>query len=200
MKQDSVINEIPLRPKTALSSATPFEQELITAVIGRILSLTSDVRNSGLDEDTLGEPTDIAARMIAAIPRSDPFNLELGPFYTALTLAKWKGVTRQYIHELTKQRRILVLTTADNRKVYPSYQFGIKGATLPHLADILDVLSENADPWAQAMWFVTRSAALNNRTPADHLKRGGDGAAAILAARQSMTIFEGAPLNEATGS
>lgn len=175
-------------------TATPFEQELIDTLVVRIMKLTGSVRGAGLAEDSLGSPADLAVRMVAAIPRSDPFNMELGPFYSTVSLAKWKGVTRQYIYELVKQRRILSLTTADERKVYPAYQFGPKGADMPHLASILDVLSENADPWAQAMWFVTSSAALDDMTPSEFLRRGGDGAAAVRAARQSMTIFAGSPV------
>jgi hypothetical protein len=173
------------------SATTDFERELIDAVTCRIRMLTADVREAGVDERALGDVEEIADRMIASIPRAHPLNLELGPFYTSMSLSKWMGVTKQYLHELVRQRRILALTTADNHKVYPSFQFGLSGSPLSGLAAVLGVLDRELEPWTEAMWLVTRNAALKNATPVDWLKDGGDLAVVVLSANQSLQVFAG---------
>lgn len=181
------------------STATEYERALTVAVLGRLNTVIAELRESGLDERSLGEPVQLAERMVASIPRVDPFNLELGPFYTTSSLTKWLEVSRQYIHELTRQRRILALSTADNFKVYPSFQFSLKGAMMPHLADVLTVLEQHLEPWTQAMWFVTEKEELHGRTPAQWLMGGGEAAPVVQSAREHMELFAGAPTAQAAG-
>jgi hypothetical protein len=173
--------------------AATFSDELIAELSSRIDRLVLSVAAAGHDAYTLGTPADLADHMVASIPRSDPLNLEIGPFYTTASLTRWMGVSRQYVLELVKQRRILSLTTADKHKVYPSRQFGIRGAPMLHMADILAILDPYIDPWTEAMWLMTPSEALGDRTPIEHLAQNRGHEAVLLAAHQSIQIFGGRP-------
>jgi hypothetical protein len=173
--------------------AATFCDELMTELSSRIERLVLSLTAAGHDAYTLGAPADLADHMVASIPRSDPLNLEIGPFYTTASLTRWMGVSRQYVLELVKQRRILSLTTADNHKVYPSRQFGLRGAPMLHMADILAILDPFIDPWTEAMWLVTPSEALGDRTPIEHLAENRGHEAVLLAAHQSVQIFGGQP-------
>jgi hypothetical protein len=139
--------------------------------------------------------TDLTAlRMVASIPQMDPFNDRLGPFYTTASLTKWLGVSRQYVHEITKQRRLLVLTTADGFNVYPSFQFNLRGSALPHLPALISALETHLEPWTQAMWLITKSDELDGLTPASWLMGGGSVDAAVSAAEGYKDLLNGGPM------
>ena len=77
------------------------------------------LRQQGHDADALGDPDDLAARMLATVPEPSPWD-ELGPFYSTAGLARvLGGVSRQAIEERRRRRTVLALRTADDAWVYP---------------------------------------------------------------------------------
>lgn len=153
-----------------MNSTRAYEKDLTEALLTRLSGVFERLAAFDKDPESLGEVSVIADRMVASIPQSNSLNLELGPFYTTSALTKWLGVTRQYVFELTKQKRILALTTADRHRVYPAFQFGIRGATLPGLPKAITALSPIVEPRTIGMWLVTGQPELDGLTPAAWLQ------------------------------
>lgn len=92
-------------------------------------------------------------------PRTDPdadgtLEALTGPFYNHTSAATALHTTPDQLAHLADTRQVLRLTTGDGTHVYPTRQFTAAGHTIPHLADVLQALTEgDADPWAQAMWL-----------------------------------------------
>jgi len=94
--------------------------------------------------------------------------------------------TRQAVSDMVKRGRLLALRTADGRLAYPAFQFGPAGRPYPVLPFVLGTLREaGADPHTVASWFVTPKALLDDKSPAEWLKRGGDDAPVREAARRA---------------
>jgi hypothetical protein len=105
----------------------------------------------------LGSLEAVADRMIAAIPnQASPWAAVVGPVYTAKSLERWLGISRQAVSQHAKARRLLRLTTADGVAVFPAFQFDDVGARLPGLKPVLDTLAGGLnDPWTWAAWLNT---------------------------------------------
>ncbi|QNE48660.1 hypothetical protein F1C58_16515 (plasmid) [Glaciihabitans sp. INWT7] len=168
-----------------------FKTELLSAIDEKLELVVARMGREHRDISELGDVGVLADRVIASIPRVSSSNLELGPFYTTASLNKWLEVTRQYVYELSRQRRILVLETSDRVKVYPAFQFGLRGALLPHLPAVLKILDEQLEPTTQAMWLITPQTDLDGLTPARWLRAGRDGKAVLASARRYMAKFDG---------
>ncbi|WAC50234.1 hypothetical protein [Frigoribacterium sp. SL97] len=174
-----------------MNQISDYKKELIDAIAERLDSVFDNLEESGREPRNLGDIAVLADRVVAGIPRSSPINLELGPFYTTASLTRWLGVTRQYVHELVRQRRILSLTTADRHKVYPSFQFGGKGAVLPHMPELVAIFENQLEPATQAMWLVTPNGDLGGETPAKWLRHGRPSKAVIASARKYVSKVDG---------
>ena len=147
---------------------------------------------AGHDTARLGSAVAVADRMVAAIPMASPFDLEFGPYYTTANLAKFIGRSKQSILETAKQNKIIWFTTADGHRVYPSFQFGPKGALLADLPALTAILSKHLSAATIALWLVTEHHSLGG-TPAEWmLSQKPTGPVMDLAAAY-MSQFEGAP-------
>ena len=168
-------------------------QDTLHAELRVLIDAAFSMANASENALHLGNPKLLAERMVSSIPRTSATNLECGPFYTTQSLTRWLGVTRQYVHELVRQRRIIGVYTADHHKMYPAFQFGKRGATLPGLSEILHVLDDVLEPRAITMWFVTPQPELKNTSPAEWLRSGHDVAPVLESADMYAHITLGAP-------
>ena len=123
-------------------------------------------------DESAGRVDDVAARMIASIPRSSPWDEAIGPFYETAALATWLGLTRQRIHQLASSNDILALKTGDGKTtLYPAWQFGRQGEMLPGLREVLTILQPALDsPWTVAGWLNAHSES--EPSAAELLKAG----------------------------
>lgn len=170
-----------------------FHSALMEALSERLDDMIDRLGTSGRDANSLGDAAEIADRMVAAIPWTSPHNLQLGPYYTTKSLATWLGVSRQYILEVTKQRRFISMTTADGHRVYPSFQFGTKGASIRELPRILAILERHLSPATSALWLASANDDLNAMTPAAWILAGRDEKVVIVLAERYMELFAGEP-------
>jgi hypothetical protein len=180
-----------------LLALTPHAGEEERALVREILQQFNDKfhrPNASRYNGLAGDRTAMAARSVAAIPEFDPINVQIGPFYTSSSLTAWLGTSRQYMHELVRQKRILVLTTADNFKVYPAFQFTDKGAPLPYMAEFICILSRALEPWTQAIWFQTQTDMLDGKTPDAWLRAGRPWETALSAAVGYVEVLTGEQL------
>jgi hypothetical protein len=166
----------------------------MSALSERLDEMIDRLGAAGRDSDSLGEVAAIADQMVAAIPRTSPHNLQLGPYYTTKSLALWLGVSRQYILEVTKQRRYISTTTADGHRVYPSFQFGAKGAPIRELPRILTILDRHLTPATSALWLASPNYELGGMTPAAWILASRDVETVIVIAERYMELFDGESL------
>lgn len=87
-----------------------------------------------------------------------------------------------------KEGRILAVDHEDTL-YYPAFQFGDDGRPLPVIREILHVLNETLEGWELALWFTTRTEALDGACPVDLLLDAPD--AVIRAARTELASVSG---------
>jgi hypothetical protein len=96
----------------------------------------------------------------------------IGPFYDTAGLSAWLGISKQALNDRVRRRRMLAVTTADGRVVYPARQFDGR-QLVAGLADALAMFrGAPVDGWAIAAWLATPAAALRGKTPLDWLHHG----------------------------
>jgi hypothetical protein len=139
------------------------------------------LRRQGHDAVELGDPDDLAARMLAAVPLPSPW-AELGPFYSTTGLARvLGGVSRQAIDERRRRRTVLALRTADGAWVYPAFQLDEHNRVVGGLAHVLDRFHPETpdDEWMVAAFLAAPQPGLGGQTIVEHLRGGGDRQAVV---------------------
>jgi hypothetical protein len=147
------------------------------------------LRQQGHDAAELGDPDDLAARMLAAVPLPSPW-AELGPFYSTTGLARvLGGVSRQAVDERRRRRTVLALRTADGAWVYPAFQLDGHNRVVAGLADVLDRFRPDTpdDEWMVASFLAAPQPGLGGRTIVEHLRDGGDRRAVVDLAEDRAT-------------
>lgn len=156
---------------TGRTELSPTERALIEALRGRILSGRVDgALESGADVELLAD------RMVAALPAvKHEADALIGPFYDTPTLAAWRGVTRQALSKAVAKRDLIGLKIGDGSLVFPSFQFGVSGAPLPNLRQVLALVDpDRIDPWGSALWLNTEADEFGGTTAAQALRDGRD--------------------------
>lgn len=161
---------------TAEALRDPYVERVSSRVTEGLARRVGALRQQGHDADALGDPDDLAARMLATVPEPSPWD-ELGPFYSTAGLARvLGGVSRQAIEERRRRRTVLALRTADHAWVYPAFQLDEHNRVVPGLADILDRFHPRAsdDDWMIASFLAAPQPGLGGATVVEHLRAGGD--------------------------
>jgi hypothetical protein len=134
------------------------------------------LRRNGHEAADLGDPDELASRMLAAVPAPSPWR-DLGPFYSTSGLARvLGGVTRQAIEERRRRRTILALRTADGVWVYPAFQLDERNRVVRGLPQVLDRFQPRTadDEWMVAAFVAAPQPGLDDRSIVEHLRAGGD--------------------------
>jgi hypothetical protein len=140
------------------------------------------LQRNGHEAADLGDPDELADRMLAAVPAPSPWR-DLGPFYSTSGLARvLGGVSRQAIEERRRRRTILALRTADEVWVYPAFQLDERNRVVAGLTQVLDRFHPETpdDEWMVAAFIAAPQPGLDGRSIAEHLRQGG-GLAPVLA-------------------
>jgi hypothetical protein len=171
LRQASVLREERIPGDLVFDSSEVTEFE--TAVLRSLASRWQQLIPRDAFEHTTIDPRDIAERMIATVPRENPFNDAIGPFYDTAGLTNWLNVQKQRLTTLRQQRRLLAIKTTKNRIVYPAFQFGAGGELLPHLSEVVTVLeSVMENPLSLARWLNTPSERFDGMSAAAALRAG----------------------------
>jgi hypothetical protein len=142
------------------------------------------LRQQGQGAEALGDPDDLAARMLAAVPEPSPW-AELGPFYSTTGLARvLGGVSRQAVEERRRRRTVLALRTTDGAWVYPAFQLDGRNKVVAGLAEVLGRFRPRTadDEWMVAAFLVARQPGLGGDSIVGHLHDGGDPGEAVALA------------------
>lgn len=135
------------------------------------------------------DPAALGRRAALLVMSDSLWRQHLGSLLETAEVRVLLGVTtRQTVSDLVRRGKVLALDTAGGRKLYPAFQFGKSGRPYPEIAEILKVFSGAADsPYTVASWLVSPNPLLNQQTPAEWMRLGGDPAPLYEAARRSST-------------
>lgn len=164
-------------------SATGLEQ----AILDRLADgIHRRLKNLPSEEAAKIDPAWVAEAMLDAIPTEHPF-AALGPFYNTAGLIRWRGISRQALHQKVRAHQVLSCETGDGQRVYPAWQFTPDGRTIPGLAQVLRTLLAATDSWTAAIWLTTASDRLGGRSAIDVLRSGYDADQVLSAAHEDAT-------------
>jgi hypothetical protein len=166
-----------------------YEETLLQALAAGLRERFDAARAAGRDPAHLGEPAELAGRMLAAVPAVHPWDDQIGPFYDTAGLTRWLGVTKQALADRVRRHRLLAVITAEGRVLYPAAQFAGR-RVLPGLPEALVAFRDTeVDGWAIAAWATTPAAALRGSTPLRWLRDGGDAGPVLALARQTAALW-----------
>lgn len=116
---------------------------------------------------------DIAAILIAAVPRKNAWSAVIGPVYTAKTIATYLKKTEASVSKKATEGKLLRLHTSDNRAVYPAFQFRARFQPVDGLDDVLRELHRGTeDEWTWAQWLRAENPELGGSRAIDLLRDG----------------------------
>jgi len=166
--------------KGHITAATKTDAAYVDRVSSRVseeLARRVDtLRRNGHHAADLGDPDELAARMLAAVPAPSPWR-ELGPFYSTSGLARvLGGVSRQAIEERRRRRTILALRTADDVWVYPAFQLDDRNRVVRGLSQVLERFHPETsdDEWMVAAFVAASQPGLDDRSIVEYLRSGGE--------------------------
>ncbi|MGH9288668.1 MAG: hypothetical protein ACRD0V_10360 [Acidimicrobiales bacterium] len=174
--------------KARTTAATKADAAYVDRVSSRVTEelarRVDTLRRNGHKAADLGDPDELAARMLAAVPAPSPWR-DLGPFYSTSGLARvLGGVSRQAIEERRRRRTILALRTADDVWVYPAFQLDDRNRVVRGLAQVLERFRPEMpdDEWMVAAFVAASQPGLGDRSIVEHLRSGGDVAQVVALA------------------
>lgn len=129
-------------------------------------------------------PQDLAERALSTLPQHSRLAEDTGPFYNTASLKKWLDVSRQRLDTRVREGTLLMCLTSDRQRVYPVWQFDIKGGVLPGIAEVIEVFrGVGLEPgWAVAKWLNVPNPDLGD-SKASALLAAGEVEAVVNAAR-----------------
>lgn len=147
-----------------------YREGLGKALDNRVTQLMQDRIVTDFSPEAREATANAAARAVEAANR---INSRIGPLYTAERVrAELGGLSRQALYQRVKARRLLRVTTADEKTLYPAFQFS-SGQLLPGLGDLLQILlSADADGWTVAYWLTAVHHRFGDQTALDVLSSG----------------------------
>jgi hypothetical protein len=152
-----------------------FAAEVLDQVARDLEALMEEVEAAGVEPDALGTPSEVARRMVATIPQPSPWANVLGPVYTTGGVrALLGGITRQAVDDRINRGTLFALTTADRKRVFPSFQFDERNEPLDGLAEAIAPLRPLADEWMIASWLKQPAGELDGRAPVVWLREQRD--------------------------
>jgi hypothetical protein len=170
------------RTTAAAKTNAAYVERVSSRVAEELARRVETLHRNGHEAADLGDPDELADRMLAAVPAPSPWR-DLGPFYSTSGLARvLGGVSRQAIEERRRRRTILALRTADDVWVYPAFQLDERNRVVEGLAQVLVRFHPETpdDEWMVAAFIAAPQPGLDGRSIAEQLRQGGD-LAAVLA-------------------
>jgi hypothetical protein len=172
------------RTTAAAKADAAYVDRVSSRVTEELARRVDTLHRNGQRAADLGDPDELAARMLAAVPAPSPWR-DLGPFYSTSGLARvLGGVSRQAIEERRRRRTILALRTADDIWVYPAFQLDDRNRVVRGLAQVLNRFRPETpdDEWMVAAFVAAPQPGLGDRSIAEHLRSGGDVAQVVVLA------------------
>lgn len=161
------------------SAAETYERDLLDALSE---GLRRRLQGAGSDVRALGDPGEVAERMLSVVPVQHPWDTQIGPFYDTPAVVRLLGVSKQAVADRARRGTLLRVTTRQGRHLYPVFQFDGRHLVLA-VPEVLGPFRDtHVDGWAVASWFTTPAAVLDGATPAQWLRDGHDPAPVVAIA------------------
>lgn len=153
---------------------SPFVRKVISHLGLTLADLADRYARSGRSLEDLGSATELASKMVAALPAPSPWNQAVGPFHSSTQITSiLGGVSRQAVADRRARRTLLALRTREGQWVYPTFQFDGDGQVVRGLAEVLRILAPSGvDDWTLAGWLVSPSRSLGGASPRTWLVEG----------------------------
>jgi len=168
-----------------MTATTAYETDLLEALTVGLHERLGSVTAAGGDPTKLGSPTELAERMLAVVPAAHPWGEQIGPFYDTAGLVRWLNVSKQALAGRGRRRRLLAVTTADGRILYPAQQFADRQLVTGLPETLAAFRRTPVDGWTIAAWLTTPSSVLDGATPLTWL-RASNGPGVVLHAAQQV--------------
>ena len=109
----------------------------------------------------------------------------VGPLVTVDAAREMTGLGVDEFASRVANGDVLVLTSGDDGRVFPTFQLGPDGSLLPGLRKVLRALQvETLGPWLAARWLTARPGVFGDRSAAD-VMRAGDVKSVLTVAKQA---------------
>ena len=141
------------------STTTPKIDRVVEEVISQIeVELRTRMvalEASGRDPEAFHSASELARKMLSAVPEPSDWDDLLGPFYRTRQLAEILGLSTRAVQRRRQQRSLLGLKTEDGILVYPAFQLDADNLVLAGLPDVLRCFRNvPVDDWTLAGWLV----------------------------------------------
>ncbi len=158
------------------ASDVQYPVQVATQVLHYLDQLAASYAVLGRSLSELGEPQEVAVRMVATLPAPSPWDQLLGPCYSASKVAQvLGGISRQAVADRRARHTLLGLKTADGVWVYPIFQFDEHQQVIASLPAVLKILGNcGIDEWTLAGWLVSQHAELGGQSAIAWLRRGAN--------------------------
>lgn len=156
-------------------SATKAES-VVDAFMEQVRSgLEYRIRSGEVHLDDVDAARRLADSLVAAtLTRQERLNDRFGAFYTSERARQaLGGISRQALHSRVENKRLLRVTTTDDKKVYPALQFDAEGKLLAGLPRLLNILlTDTADEWVVLYWLTAPLQEFDGRTALEIVQAG----------------------------
>ena len=147
--------------------------------------------DQGRPLEKIGNPQELARRMLAVVPVPSRWDDLLGPFYSTRQITDLLGgVSRQAVADRRERRTLLGLKTSDGVVVFPTFQFNDRREVLAGLPEVLQCFrGADVDDWTLAGWLVSPLPALQGQSVIQWLRSGRDLQPVLVLARDAARRF-----------
>lgn len=102
-----------------------------------------------------------------------PLSSAIGEFWPLAQVAVRLGATEDALRDAIAEDRVLHITTADDERIFPAFQFA-DGRVMPGLRPVLQIVMPASDGWAVTQWLQTPLRALSGKTPFEVAREGSE--------------------------
>ena len=102
-----------------------------------------------------------------------PLSSAIGEFWSTNQVMARSGQTRDRLRELIDTHEVLHVTTADDQRLFPAFQFDGR-AVRPQLVPLLRAMLPGQDGWSVTLQLMQPMTEFDGRTPLDVVEGGSD--------------------------
>jgi hypothetical protein len=129
-----------------------------------------------VDEESIdADPAELGRRVALLVATRGRWEGQLGLLLSSTDFQRSTGLSRQALSQAVESGRVLRLTTKAGKTCYPAFQLDDSGRVLPGLRPLLAAFTGRiASPWTTASWLTSPQPELDDATPVNFLRAGGD--------------------------
>lgn len=102
-----------------------------------------------------------------------PLSSAIGEFWSTHQVMARSGSNRDRLGKLIEAHELLHVTTADDQRLFPAFQFDGKTVN-PRLLPLLRAMLPSQDGWSVTLQLMQPMPELGGKTPLDVVERGSD--------------------------